>query len=98
MGELKLSLTTYQSLMAVLEERASGAVESHCPATSLSIEEVLLEMVEVKGLADELGRRREVHRKKLAQLASSGVDSTAEAEVVSCQYHLSARARPHSMN
>lgn len=63
---------------------------------SLEMDEVMQEMVEVKGLADELRKRRQLQLSHLQEITQKQA-SEAETEVFTCKYHLAARAKPISL-
>ena len=83
-GEIELSIVTYESLVAILKENGSSSSSSSgggsITSSSLQLEDVMQEMVEVKSLADELKKRRQLQLKQLQDMPSSA--TPAEREVL----------------
>jgi len=57
----------------------------------------MCEYSEVKALANELNRRREIQLENFNRKASETPVSAAELEVHTCKYHLAARAKPSTL-
>ena len=97
-GEIELSIVTYESIISILKNNylssGSGSGSSSdgdnniststgdTKSSSLRLDDVIQEMMEVKSLADEMKKRREMQLKQLQDLPSSATSAEREVRCV----------------
>lgn len=93
-GEIELSIVTYESIISILKNNylssgsgsgSSSDVDNNIStrtSSSLRLDDVIQEMMEVKSLADEMKKRREMQLKQLQDLPSSATSAEREVRCV----------------